>query len=72
MIARKQVYVSENGDWGEADSLWFLDCDDWTEADYDAMHGFSWSQLMEYVGAALDDGGEFEGCTPSQWQGRRA
>ena len=64
----KQIYISENGDWGDADSLSFINADNWTEQDYDTLHGMTWSGLMEYMDATLSDGGDYEGFTPTQYE----
>lgn len=65
------IYISENGDWGDCDSLTFLQTDDWNESDLDCLRCWSWSVLMQFVNDVTSDGGDFEGMSPTQWEEAR-
>lgn len=54
------VYISENGDWGDLDSLRLVFCPNMKEADYDALAEMTQFELLEYSE-------EHNGRTPSEY-----
>lgn len=49
MSRLKGIYISENGDWGDADSLTFVSVDGMTEIDCEALSEMSQFELLEYA-----------------------
>ena len=49
MSRLKGIYISENGDWGDADSLTFVSVDGLTGTDCEALSSMTQFMLLEYA-----------------------
>lgn len=61
------IYISENGDWGDIDSLTLLEDVELSEEDTEVLHSLSWSAINDYASDAQNEAG----LTPTKWLARQ-
>lgn len=44
-----KIFISENGDWGDADGISLIDSTGWTDDDFEALRCSTWSMLMDFA-----------------------
>lgn len=61
------IYISENGDWGDIDSLTFLEDVELSDEDIEVLNSLSWSGINDYASDAQNEAG----LTPTKWLRRQ-